>query len=218
MGGCINLLHNITLNSSREESISSGKPAPFPFSSSNFYKQPKEKKKNSTARSTEKFLEKKSKNEYKQTTLFGTRMFDESHENKNLTRMMENSDFVDEQKRIFENIKNNKQRTLRSYTSKQKTPTNSYKDLFSNTSGYVVCCKENGELRLLLEEICNILGLCYLSELDEGVTHLIYEGNENQILEFAKELDVCVINKDWLLDCIAKREPLHPSLYKRQIT
>ena len=153
----------------------------------------------------------------KQLTLHGTMQKSESIQAQNLNHVMDNPEFVKEQHQIFENIKNNKQRTLRSYTGKQKTPTSSYQNLLAPNSknAYVVCCKEEGMIKNCIEELCSVLGLAYLKDLEEGVTHAIYEGLDQEIISLARDLGVKILTKQWLLDCISKRESLLPDNYVR---
>jgi hypothetical protein len=131
----------------------------------------------------------------------------------------EDEDLAAEQKRSYEYIQNNRQKTLRSYMSMHQTPSCSYANLIADSEyrNYVVCCKDEEKVKQCLEEICEVLGICYLAEPDDGVTHLIYDGHEEAIFSFALSMKIKVVSKRWLLDCVSKREALKPEFYMREI-
>ena len=207
-------IYSMIIKTTREEVKT---PAKINFSQKNF--QVKSFYQVNNGSSAKKKIELKNNSNLKQTTLFSSRVFLDAPNDKNLNKMMGNVEFIDDQRKIYENIKNNRQKTLRSYTSKERVPSHSYQNLFVETSNnnYVVCCKETPDVEAFIEEICKILGVCFLFELEEGVTHLIYEGFDQDIINLAKQLGVVVVYKKWLLDCINQRESLNPDLYKRVV-
>lgn len=153
----------------------------------------------------------------KQSTLFGTLTTASQKSEKKVSQVIDTPEFVEDQRKLFENIQNNRQRTLRSYASKQKVPTSSYQNLLapSAAKAHVMCCKDEEPLKKCIEEMCEVLGICYFNDLEEGVTHMIYEGTDGEIIDLARQLEVIVITKQWLIDCISYREYICPDLYKR---
>lgn len=151
-----------------------------------------------------------------QTTLFGNTKPDTPFAEKNLDKLMETPGFVDEQRKMFENIQNNRQRTLRSYPTKQKVVSCSYQNLLlEEQKGNFVCCKDRQEIVDCVKEVCEVLGVEYCDDFDGRVTYLIYEGDDVEILALAQAFGAKIVMKEWLFDCCSKHEALSPDKYRR---
>ena len=46
---------------------------------------------------------------------------------------------------------------------------------------------------------------------------MIYEGNDNEIINLARVMEIAIISKQWLIDCMLKRQSIQPDLYKRVV-
>lgn len=125
---------------------------------------------------------------------------------------------VDQQRKIYEEIKENNQKTLKGYSSERIQPTNSYKNLYLNGSPqYIVYCNDDEQIQTVVAEICGIIGICYMDQLETGVTHVVYSGYDQDFLNICKEMDAIVVDKLWIFDSIEKRETLDPSEYIRSV-
>ena len=157
--------------------------------------------------------------ESRQTTLFGDRSQINSPGNSEgkFNRIVDSPKLMNEPRKIQENSQNNRQRILKLGLNKQKSPSSSYQNILAprENAAYVLCCKEEEAVKKCIEELCAVLGICYLSDLEEGVTHMIYEGNNSEIINLSRIMDVVIITKQWLIDCMLKRESIQPDHYKR---
>ena len=125
---------------------------------------------------------------------------------------------TDQQRRIYEEIKENNQKTLKTYSSERTQPTNSYKNLYLNGSPqYIVYCNEEEHIQTVLSEICGIIGICYMDQLEPEVTHIVYSGYDQDLISVYKSMGASVVDKLWILDSIEKRKPLDPSEYLRNV-
>lgn len=161
-------------------------------------------------------------NKFKQTSLNIVKKTGLDTDSNNLSKMMESHEFVEDQKRMLENCQNTnsiRQKTLRSATSKQKVPTCSYSNLLAPNAerNYVICCKDEGKMKDCIEEMCKVLGVCYFEDLEEGVSHVIYEGNDPEVIFLVNAVDAKIVSRRWLMDCIRRREPLLPEMYRRYL-
>lgn len=119
----------------------------------------------------------------------------EEEKYENFGASMDNPDFIEEQQKILNDIRNKKQRTLRSFTSThKKEPTNSYKNILQNC--IISCAVHDPNLMIGISDLCETLGACFIEDLDESVTHFISDGSNNFLTERAKELNVSVVEID----------------------
>lgn len=206
-------LYYLILNTDRENTTTNKKPVQTSLllKSPSFYP-----KSNGTPKKT---IQARPSPVLKQSKLFGIKNTISSTPSidKNPNKSLESYEDLDEQQRIYENIQNNRQKTLRSFSNKQMTQTTSYQNLLapSEQNAYIVSCEEESDLKTCIAEICSVLGICYLKNVEEATTHLIYDGNDPNIIESAKKSNISIISKQWLLDCITQRKSLDPRDYEK---
>lgn len=127
------------------------------------------------------------------------------------------TDYKEDSWKKYENLQESGQKTLSNYISIQNSTSCSYQNLYANcTKGFIVCCKDEESVQLIVAEICGVLGICYLSELENQVTHVVYSGFDQEIIENCKIIGAVVVDKSWLFHCIEKRVALDPLEYIRK--
>lgn len=117
----------------------------------------------------------------------------------------------------YEHLQESNQKTLKNYICVQNSSSCSYQNLFANsTKGFIVSCKDEESVQAVIAEICGVLGICYLNEIENQVTHIVYSGFDEEIIATCKNIGADVVDKAWLFHSIEKRAALDPLEYIRK--